>query len=291
MIAFLGGSGAYFLRKSSFGQILKKTVLKTPFGDSNPIYRIKTPQGFEILFLSRHGEKRYDKTAPYVNYRANIFALKKLGADRIISWTGPGALNSAYGPGSIVIPSDVLDFTKNRPLTFFENSGIGFVRQNPVFCPILREALKKSMLRLGVKFFYGGTYACTEGPRLETPSEIKALKGLGADMVGMTLVPELFLAKELEMCYASVCYITNYAEGLVKTPFVKGVLFEGMLSDKDKNKVDEALNLLPAILLEAASLLQDTPRSCPCPHLLERYRKDGRLGKNVLKEIENARKR
>lgn len=279
-VLIIGGSGAYTLEKELFGKISSVKRLETPYGLSNPIYEIKHPNGFRYLFLSRHGEKDYDTTALFVNYRANIYAAKELSTEIIVSWTGPGSLREELKPGDFVVPDDVLDFTRQRKTTFFENGGLGFVRQSPVFCPGVRRALSDSLSEMKVRFHTKGVYACTEGPRLETKAEIKMLKQLGADLVGMTLVPEVFLAKELEMCYGALCYVTNYAEGIKESSFKEGVLFEGMLSDEERKQVDRAVSLFPEIVLRVSEKLNSYERKCPCPRLMERYRRKGKIGEN-----------
>ncbi len=283
----IGGSGAYFLEKELFGKVLKKQQIDTPFGLSSPIYTLQHEDGFEFLFLSRHGEKDYDITAPFVNYRANIYAAKFLGVKRIVSWTGPGSLKEEMVPGDYVVPHDILDFTKNRKSTFFENGGLGFVRQSPVFCPQTRKAIIKALEDLKLRFHSEGVYICTEGPRLETPAEIRAFKMLGGELVGMTLSPEVFLAKELELCYASICYVTNYAEGIKELPFKTGILFEGMLPEEQKALVDNAVSRFPDIVKRVLFYLRREQRQCSCGRLMERYRKKGKAGKDWQKWIFN----
>ncbi len=276
----IGGSGAYQLEKELFGKILKAERVETPFGLSNPVYTLKHPGGFEYYFLSRHGERDYDVTAPFVNYRANIYAAKHLGVERIISWTGPGSIKPIYKPGEYVVPDDLLDFTRGRKSTFFENGGLGFVRQNPVFCPQMRDIICQTLSELGLSYHGEGTYVCTEGPRLETPAEIEAFKRLGGELVGMTLIPEVFLAKELEICYASICYITNAAEGLKEGDFKPGVLFEGLLSEEERKRVEEAVRQFPEIIKKAVEKIKKSERKCSCSRLMERYRKKGKAGKD-----------
>lgn len=262
--------------------------VRTPYGPSNPVHLCETA-GFHFFFLSRHGEHGYDRTAPYVNYRANIYAAKRLGVERIVAWTGPGAISPKYRPGDLVVPDDLLDFTRNRPSTFYEGKGIGFLRQYPVFCETLRGALRSALdsreggkLRIGGRgagrFHSGGTYACTEGPRLETPAEIRFLARAGADLVGMTLCPEAFLARELEICYAPVAYVTNYAEGVRRMPYRRGALFEGMLPADGAAAVEAAKNAIPGIAIAAARALAGKERDCPCAVSMERYRKRGVIG-------------
>ena len=275
-LAVIGGSQAYDLILS--GEEI--SPVETPFGDSQPVFRLRNG----TLFMSRHGTAKYSIAAPWVNYRANIWALKELDTTHIVSWSGPGAIDETLEIGQFVIPDDIIDETKAREYSFFKAgecvgqapSGMGFVRQNPVFCPSLSRAIAEVMGDLGLKCRSGGTYVCTEGPRLETPAEIRKFKIFGGDMVGMTLVPEVFLAKELEMHYASICYVTNYAEGLRNRPFEPGVLFEGLLDENERQAVDNAVSQFPRII-EALSN-QRIECCCRCDRLMERYRKRGDIG-------------
>ncbi|MCL5966980.1 MAG: MTAP family purine nucleoside phosphorylase [Deltaproteobacteria bacterium] len=275
----LGGSGAYTLPEGARGERLSSRRLRTPYGVSNPVHLCEK-DGFRFYFLSRHGERGYETAAPFVNYRANVYAAKALGVERIIAWTGPGIIAGRYRPGDLVLPDDLLDFTRGRPSTFYEGKGIGFIRQAPVFCEDLRRALRAAAREFvgRVRLHAGGTYACTEGPRLETPAEIRFLAAAGADMVGMTLCPEAFLARELEICYAAVGYLTNYAEGIRKMPYRAGTLFEGMLDPSREGRVEAAKNAIPPLAVAAARALERRERGCPCAVSMERYRQQGVIG-------------
>ena len=281
-VLLLGGSGAYELPAGTLGERLSSRRVRTPYGPSNPVHLFEQG-GFRFLFLSRHGERGYETTAPYVNYRANVYAAKLLGVTRIVAWTGPGAISREYRPGDLVLPDDLLDFTRGRPSTFYEGKGIGFIRQFPVFCERLREALRSAAKRRFAgrgagRLRFGGTYACTEGPRLETPAEIRFLGKAGGDLVGMTLCPEAFLAREMEICYAPVAYVTNYAEGVRKLPYRRGALFEGMLPPSFASAVEAAKNAIPGIAIAAARALEGRERDCPCAVSMERYRRRGVIG-------------
>jgi 5'-methylthioadenosine phosphorylase len=279
-LALIGGSGAYDIDCSHWGQELACKQITTPFGDSAPLHFYLWNGRLPFIFLSRHGEKGYHTTAPDVNYRANIWALKDAGVERILTWSGPGAINPDYKPGEYIIPDDLLDFTKSRPHTFYSGRGLGFVRQNPVFCPQARNALTDVLKVKDIPCRQISTYACTEGPRLETPAEIRMLRILGADVVGMTVVPEVFLARELEMCYAPLCYITNYAEGTRPLAYEKGVLFEGTLEAKDKKTVDMALKNIGHLLPQALERLSTTSRDCPCKDAMLRYKRRGDISQD-----------
>ncbi len=275
----LGGSGAYTFPAERFGREIETVRIETPFGPAAPV-RILEIQGQTVGFLSRHGETGYNVTAPFIHYRANIYAAKELGVERILSWSGPGAIDSDLAPGDLVLPDDLIDLTRNRISTFYTGKGIGFIRMNPVFCPEIREAFRKGLAVLGIPTHEGGTYVCTEGPRLETPAEIRWMKGAGGDLVGMTLAPEAFLARELEICYAPLCYVTNYAEGVRPLPYQKGVLFEGTLPEEERHKVETAFDRFPAIMIQTLSQLAQLDRDCPCKDAMLRYRRRGDIDEN-----------
>lgn len=278
-LAVIGGSGAYDFPLDIFGKRRESVTISTPFGTVSPIH-IFDLDGISYAFISRHGEKGYNLTAPFINYRANIWALKELGVERIISWTGPGAINDTFHPGDYVIPDDIIDFTKNRPETFYENKGVGFIRQNPVFCPEIRDTLKKVTGESSIRTHDSGVYLCTEGPRLETVAEVNFFKQVGSDMVGMTLVPEVFLAKELEICYGALCYISNYAEGARPLEYEKGVLFEGTLPGHMKGDVSSAIKEIPSNILRALKEISGKTRECPCKDSMLRYKLRCDIGKN-----------
>lgn len=271
-----GSQGFRFLSSLEASDYLGR--IDTPFGESAPVHRI-TPDDFEILVLSRHGETGYSVSAPFVNYRANIWALKELGVTRIIAWSGPGAIDPGIPVGDILVPSDLVDETRGRAQTFFEGLGIGFVRQNPVFCPDLAAVLRRVIRDRQGHCREGDVYVCTQGPRLETPAEIRKFALFGGTLVGMTLAPEAFLARELETCYCPVCYVTNYAEGVVERSYEPGVLFEGLLSEEERARVDAAVAALPGIAVDALKQPRGEP-SCRCGLAMERYRRRGDIGED-----------
>ena len=274
-IAVIGGSGAYhLLTKESLGKEKKCQRIDTPYGESAPIHHFSI-DGLEFLFLSRHGETDYSITAPFINYRANIYALKECGVQRIIAWSGPGIINTAFEPGDFVVPHDIIDETKNRPTTFFDNTGIGFIRQSRPFCPQIAQALHNVLPETDLQHHNQAVYACTEGPRLATPAQIRKLRILGADLVGMTLAPEAFLAREKEICYSPFCYLTNYAEGVKPRKFEKGKLFEGMQTIEEKKQVDNAIQKFPSLIRTVFETLKEEERTCDCSEALRRYKNKG----------------
>lgn len=272
--AIIGGSTGF--RALQGGEIVRRgESIVTPFGPSSPVHVVER-DGFQAYYLSRHGESGYHLNASSVNYRANIWALKELGVERIIAWSGPGAIDEDLPPGELVIPADIIDETRNRPYTFYEGTGLGFVRENPVFCPDLSARLTEGITREQGHAQDGKVYVCTEGPRLETPAEIRKFRIIGGHMVGMTLAPEAFLARELEMHYCPLCYVTNYAEGTKDRPYKPGELFEGMLTDEEKAAVDAASGKLLSLAMNALKSDQSTP--CHCAQSMERYRRRGDIG-------------
>jgi 5'-methylthioadenosine phosphorylase len=274
-LAVIGGSGAHKLLVAQAQHINRLGPTPTPFGLSAPLYRARMG-GARFLFLPRHGETGYDIAAPWVNYRANIYALKEHGVSRIMAWSGPGAIDVSLRVGDYLIPTDLIDHTQGRESSFYKGTGLGFIRQHPVFCPELREAAGRALHGLRLPYRDFGTYICTQGPRLETRAEIRLFRSWGAHLVGMTLVPEAFLARELEICYLPICYISNYAEGVQERPSRPGELFEGLLEQAEQQAVEAAV----ARFLEIAAALCHTmpqDRNCPCARAMERYRRAGRI--------------
>jgi purine nucleoside phosphorylase len=283
--AVIAGSGAYSLSFAELGKRLtgkKPLVVDTPFGISSPVHFFQPDsKNYSLALLSRHGETGYLVSACDVNYRANIWALKELGTKRIISWSGPGAIDPAFEPGNFVLPENLIDFTHGRKNTFYQGTGLGFIRQEPVFCPFLRSMLSSSFEALDMQCNHGGIYAVTQGPRLETAAEVRMIERLGGQLVGMTLAPEVFLARELEICYHPCCYVANWAEGVKDLPSRPGKLFDGMLSEKEIKRVALAIKQFPSLILELAANLNNPDKKaskCPCPLAMERYRRSGRIG-------------
>jgi 5'-methylthioadenosine phosphorylase len=250
----------------------------TPYGDSSPFYRIESGHDV-IFFLSRHGDNGYEVSAPFVNYRANIWAMKELGVERIVAWSGPGAIDPSIPVGDMLVPADLIDETRGRDYTFYDGLGIGFIRQNPVFCPELSASLSRAVFARQGHCRETDVYVCTQGPRLETPAEIRKFAAHGATLVGMTLIPEAFLARELEMCYCPLCYVTNYAEGVVERAYKPGTLFEGLLDADERTRVDMAVAELMPVAMDALRNASHD-RDCPCGRAMERYRKRGDVGED-----------
>lgn len=264
-VAIIAGGKVYRLARERLGSIVDVLVKETPFGCSTPILFMEHGER-RFYLLPRHGEREYRVSAPFVNYRANVWALKELGTRRIVAWSGPGALSTDFRVGEFVLPNDVLDLTRHRPTTFFEDKGIGLLRQRPVFCSTLERALDQVLTEMALGPPRRAVYAVSEGPRLETPAEIRMLQRLGADLVGMTLAPEGFLARELEMCYHPVAYVTDYAEGVADEP------------PDAQQWIDEALEVMPEIVWNLLELLPHSPYACSCQDAMLRYKQRGQIG-------------
>ncbi len=198
--------------------------------------------------------------------------------ENILSWSGPGVIDGPFDVGDFVVPDDIIDETRRRDSTFYDNTGLGFIRQNPVFCPELSRTLLSVLANLKLRHKAGGTYVCTEGPRLETPAEIRKYKLIGGNLVGMTLAPECFLAKELEMCYVPLCYITNYVEGVNPAEYREGELFEGLVSRSEGMKVEQSIKKISSIIEVFSSRINNRARTCPCSCSMERYRRSDVIG-------------
>ncbi|MBI4978168.1 MAG: MTAP family purine nucleoside phosphorylase [Spirochaetes bacterium] len=292
--AVIGGSNGFRLLGDGATGFTDIGRIRTPFGLSEPVFR-KEHTAVPFYYMSRHGVSGYTVTAPFVNYRANVYALKMLSVKSILSWSGPGAIDTSYTVGDFVLPDDIIDETKYRARTFYENTGLGFIRQNPVFCPCLEGFIVKVVKRAGLTLKKGGVYVCTDGPRLETKAEIRKYASYGGSFVGMTLAPEAFLARELEMCYRPLCYITNYAEGVVERRYKSGELFEGMNDAGEKQKFEYAVSKLSDIVTAAAAELDADSGllsgDCSCRMSMERYRKRGDIDAKWWKHLSPGNKR
>jgi 5'-methylthioadenosine phosphorylase len=276
--AIILGSGIWhLLADSTKFQLSGGKPRATPFGRSRPIFRATLPGGRKVLLVTRHGEKRYEVGAAFVNYRANLWALKDLGADLVLATSSCGGIDPRLGVGTFVVTHDILDKTTGRPRTFFEGTGLGVIRHAEPFCPALRSALAGSLAAAGARHRVGGIYVCTDGPRLETPAEIRLYASQGAAIVGMTVAPEWALARELELCYATISWVVNPAEGVVSRPYRPDVLFEGMATQDELAEGDRAAGQLPEILAAALDRIADD-RPCYCRLAMERYKVRGDIG-------------
>lgn len=227
-VAIIGGTGVY---DQSLLESEGDLTVDTRFGAVT--LRQGKYRGRRVYFLARHGGGH--SVPPHkVNYKANIAALKKLNVRAVIATAAVGTLTEEMPPGSKIVIDQFIDFTRQRDLTFYEGEE-GFVVHTDFtvpYCPEVRAAILRAGDALKQNLVDGGCYACCEGPRFETPAEVKMIKQWGGDLVGMTNVPEVVLAKEAGLCYATIALSTNYAAGISTTPLTH----EEVLNEIEKGK-------------------------------------------------------
>ena len=257
-IGVIGGSGLY---DPGIVENAQEVKVYTPFGEPSDYIIVGEVKGRRVAFLPRHG--RGHRIPPHrVNYRANIWALKALGVKWVISVSAVGSLREDYKPGDLVVPDQFIDMTKKRDYTFFEGPIVAHVSMADPFCEQLRRELIEAGRRLGYRIHDRGTYVCIEGPRFSTRAESRIWKDVfKADIIGMTLVPEVNLACEAQMCYATLAMITDYdvwAESPVTAEEVLRIMSENV--EKAKKILFEVIPRLPE---------EPDPSLCSCCKALE----------------------
>lgn len=255
-IAIITGSG---LEDSRFGgcEIL---AVETDYGRVHLEQYSLAPA--DVYLLPRHG--RDHAVPPHrINYRANIAALASLGCQTIVATNAVGSLRRAFAPGDFVLPDQFIDCTKTRESTFFDGRPNALQREAGLvahvdvtepYCPAIRDVLQRALKAYDLPVHTPATYLCTEGPRFETPAEIKAYAMWGASLVGMTGVPEVVLARELGLCYASLCLVTNYAAGMTG---------DAITGEEIGEICGQRRETLDAVLLAIIERLEDMP-DCAC---------------------------
>lgn len=251
IIGIIGGSGM-----ADFAGVTARDVrhVVTPYGAPSDAYRIGEFGGRDVVFLARHGLSH--RIPPHaINYKANIWGFRELGVERIISVGATGGISEQMVPGTIVIPDQIIDFTSGRDSTFYHgDEGVIHIDFTEPYCPDLRQTLVRSGEEVGIRLSNRGTYVCVNGPRLETKAEIKAFASMGADLVGMTAMPEASLSRELGLCYASICVVTNFAAGVSKKPLTATEVVRGMRA---------SLRQIHMIVQKTLSFLPES-RGCSC---------------------------
>lgn len=249
MIGIIGGSGVYEITDKADN--IEKKFVETDYGEDVEV-SILDIFNKKVAFIPRHASSH--SIPPHkINYKANIDALKKIGVTKIIATNSVGSLNPSMGPGSFVIPDDFLDFTNERDKTFYHDKVVHIDVTEP-YCPQIRDVIASCG-----DVIKGGTYVCTEGPRFETPAEIKMFEIVGGDLVGMTGLPEAILAREREICYNTICVVSNFAAGI---------------SD-DKLSIDEVFKIMETKKVELIDLIYNTIKNldedldCQCRHSLD----------------------
>ena len=240
-IGIIGGSGLY---ESGIFEPKESLKVSTPYGAPSGTVEIGELQGRKVAFLPRHG-KGHVYPPHAVNYRANIWAMKELEVQMIISPCAVGSLKEDMKPGDFIIPDQFIDFTKTRTYTFFDGGKTYHVPAADPFCPDISKIFYEKGKALGLRMHPKGTYACVEGPRFSTRAESKMFRQY-ADIIGMTLVPEINLAIEAGMCYTSVAMITDYDVWAEKPVDVKEILATmAANTDNVKKLMKAAIPALP----------------------------------------------
>ena len=206
VIGLIGGSGLYEM--DGF-KTERAVTVRTPFGAPSGPLTLGSLHGMDVAFLARHGiGHRWSPSQ--INYRANIHAMKQLGVERILSVSAVGSMKEAIHPGDLVVPDQFYDHTKGRRSTFFEDGIVAHVAFADPVCPVLTASLDAACRRLGLTVHRGGTYLCMEGPQFSSRAESLIYRQWGVDVIGMTNATEAKLAREAEICYATLALVTDY---------------------------------------------------------------------------------
>jgi len=251
-IAVIGGSGVYQMEAL---RNVEEVKIATPFGDPSDSIMIGTLAGVRIAFLPRHG--RGHRIMPTeVNSRANIWALKSLGVERIISISACGSMKEQYAPRTVVIPDQIYDQTKaRRPYTFFGQGLVAHISFDEPYCPELSQLVYQAVQKTGARVHKGGTFLTIEGPRFSSKGESRIYRQWGVDIIGMTAVPEAQLAREAEICYCTMAHVTDYdVWHETAVPVTVSMLIENLLANAalTKRAIEYVAPTIPA------------ERHCPC---------------------------
>ena len=253
-IGIFGGTGIY---DSGLLKESKEITIETPYGKTSDSITIGEFNGRKVAFMPRHGKKH---TIPphLINYKANIWAFKELGVKRIIAPSAVGSLKEEFEPGNFALPSQFIDFTKSRKGTFSEDGRVIHISVADPFCPELQNIILDTVNEQQVKIHNNATYVCIEGPRFSTKAESKFFKSTGADIIGMTLVPECQLAREAQICYASISTVTDYDVWAEKPVTAKEVM----------ETLSKNVEITKKILTVLIDKIPET-KSCSCEKALE----------------------
>jgi len=252
-IGLLSGSGI-----SDIGIFtdIEEIKMKTPYGKTSDSIIVGQFENKKIAFMARHGTNH--SIPPHlVNYRANIWAFKEIGVKRIIGFFTVGSLRDEIGPGKFVLPTQFIDFTKKRNYTFFDEGTVAHISIPEPFCPELKNEILYAANSMNLNIHEDSTYICIEGPRFSTRAESKFFRSVGADIIGMTIVPECQLATEAQMCYGPICITTDsdiFSE--------KGVTLKEVKNTFSKNS--ELTKELIQLILKNISI----QRTCSCKKIL-----------------------
>ena len=242
--------------------VRRRKKMRTPYGRPSDRYVLADIADVPVVFLPRHGS---DHSIPphKVNYRANIWGFRELGVQRIISFGATGGISRRMSPHRIVIPDQIIDMTAGRESTFFDgDKGVVHIDFTEPYCGETRKIIMNAARQLKIKVIKTGTYICNAGPRLETKAEIQFYARAGADIVGMTAMPEAVLAREAEICYAGIAVVTNTAAGLTDRSISAGEVIAGV------RKVAGQLKEL----VGSSCRMAQRERTCACTHALKEAR-------------------
>jgi 5'-methylthioadenosine phosphorylase len=255
-IGIIGGSGLYQMEGLTD---VREVVVDTPFGKPSDAFIIGTLEGVRVAFLARHG-RGHRITPTELPFRANIYAMKLLGVERIISASAVGSLQERYAPTDIVIPDQFFDRTRGRVSTFFGEGVVAHITFAHPVCGDLGEVIAAAGESNGVKIHRGGTYLCMEGPAFSTLAESKLYRSWGMDVIGMTNLQEAKLAREAEICYVTMALVTDYD---CWHPDHDAVTVEMIIEYLNKNSANAQ-----KIIRDAVARLGPIDRKCKCAHAL-----------------------
>ena len=255
-IGIIGGSGLYAM--PGFTDVREERV-ETPFGEPSDVFVLGELEGRKVVFLARHG--RGHRILPSeLNFRANIYALKKLGVERILSVSAVGSLKEEHKPTDFVIPDQFIDRTFHRPSTFFGDGIVGHVAFGDPVCAVVADTIAAACETEGLVGKAGGTYVCMEGPQFSTRAESNLYRSWGADVIGMTNLQEAKLAREAEICYATMAMVTDYD---CWHESHDSVTIDQIVAVLNQN----AANACKVVKAAIASMPRE--RSCPCASALK----------------------
>jgi 5'-methylthioadenosine phosphorylase len=257
IIGIIGGSGLYQMEGLT---VLEEQNIETPFGDPSDAYVIGEIDGVRVAFLSRHG-RGHRLTPSELNYRANIFGFRLLGVHTILSASAVGSMKLEYAPTDIVFPHQFIDRTRHRPDTFFGNGIVAHVGFADPICTAVSGAMSKVAREVGARVHEGGIYLCMEGPQFSTRAESNLYRTWGVDVIGMTNLTEAKLAREAEICYATMALVTDY-DCWHETH--DDVSVDAVLAYLAKN-AETAQKILRNAITPAAT----RERNCPCATALQ----------------------
>ncbi len=256
-IGIIGGSGLYQMEGLTD---MREIGVETPFGKPSDNFIIGALEGVRVAFLARHG-RGHRLTPSELPFRANIYAMKMLGVERIISASAVGSLQEQYAPMDIVIPDQFFDRTRGRVSTFFGEGVVGHISFAHPICKSLGDTLAGAGESAGIRIHRGGTYLCMEGPAFSTLAESRLYRSWGMDVIGMTNLQEAKLAREAEICYSTMAMVTDYD---CWHPDHDAVTVEMIIEYLNKNSANAQM-----IIRDAVRRLAATPRDCKCGSALK----------------------